>query len=168
MQAETTGLPINNSPSNLYDIRFIVGCAGSELSGPDVVPEQPEFLENGEPSVITVQHCLIGFVGSVRGKTISRSKDAAGELAAKLLEKAKSGESFDAIVKAYTNDSPPGIYTLANTGVRADSRSGIYSRDGMVPAFGDVGFKLKVGEYGMSEHDPIASPYGWHIIKRIK
>lgn len=152
----------------LFGLLCLVGCADSELSGPDAAPEQPELLENGEPSVITVQHCLIGFVGSVRGKTISRSKEAAGELAAKLLEKAKSGEDFDAIVKAYTNDSTPGIYTLANSGVRVDSRSGIHSRDEMVPGFGDVGFNLKVGEYGMSEHDPIASRFGWHVIKRIK
>ena len=150
----------------LFGILCTAGCAGPELSGPDVVPEPPEFLENGEPSVITVQHCLIGFTGSVQGKDVRRSKEDAGKLAAELLEKAKSGEDFDAIVKAYTNDSPPGIYTMANSGLR--TRSGTYSRDGMVPAFGDVGFKLEVGEYGMSEHDPIASPFGWHIIKRIK
>ena len=152
----------------LFGILCLAGCASPETSGPDVVPEPPEFLENGEPSEITVQHCLIGFVGSVRGKNVSRSKEAAGELAAELLEKANSGEDFDAIVKAYTNDSPPGIYRMANSGIRHNQAAGLYSRDGMVPAFGDVGFKLEVGEYGMSAHDPIASPFGWHIIKRIK
>lgn len=37
----------------------------------------------------------------------------------------------------------------------------------MVPAFGDVGFPLKVGEIGVSKYDPQNSPSGWHIIKRL-
>lgn len=143
------------------------GCAQPQTSGPGASPKF-HILENGEPSAITVQHCLIGFVGSVPGKTIRRSQEAAAELAAQLLEKAKAGEDFDAIVKAYTNDSPPGIYQMANSGLPADSRAEVYSRDKMVPAFGNVGFKLEVGEYGMSAHDPQASPFGWHIIKRLK
>ena len=140
------------------------------FSGCAQPPAASEYriLANGEPSAITVQHCLIGFVGSVPGKEIHRSKEAAAELAAELLQKANSGEDFDAIVTAYTNDSPPGIYQMANTGLPADSRAGVYSRDKMVPAFGDVGFKLEVGEYGMSTHDQTASPFGWHIIKRLK
>jgi hypothetical protein len=31
-----------------------------------------------------------------------------------------------------------------------------------------VGFFLAVNEIGLAEHDPRSSPYGWHIIKRIK
>ena len=104
----------------------------------------------------------------MRGKSISRSKEAAAKLAAEVLEKAKSGEDFETMVKAYTDDSPPGIYKMANSGLPADTGAGVYSRDGMVPAFGNVGFKLEVGEYGMSEYDPTASPFGWHIIKRLK
>ena len=38
----------------------------------------------------------------------------------------------------------------------------------MVPAFGDVGFGLKVGEIGVAEYHPRKSPYGYHIIKRTK
>ena len=38
----------------------------------------------------------------------------------------------------------------------------------MVAAFGDVGFKLDVGEVGMAPYDPAKSKYGWHIIKRLK
>lgn len=148
-------------------ILLFSGCAQPPASVPTATPE-PQILENGEPSAITVQHCLIGFVGSVPSKQIGRSKEAAAKLAAELLEKANSGEDFDAIVEAYTDDSPPGIYQMANSGLPADTRAGVYSRDKMVPAFGDVGFKLEVGQYGMSAHDPGASPYGWHIIKRLK
>jgi hypothetical protein len=38
----------------------------------------------------------------------------------------------------------------------------------MVAAFGDVGFKLEVDSIGMSVFDAQKSPYGWHIIKRLK
>ena len=143
----------------------LMGCAQPNTSG-SASTSKSQVLANGEPSAITVQHCLIGFAGSVRGKSISRSKEAAAKLAVDLLEKANSGEDFDTIVKAYTDDSPPGIYEMVNSGLPAGG--GAFSRDKMVPAFGDVGFRLKVGEYGMSEHDPKASPFGWHIIKRLK
>jgi parvulin-like peptidyl-prolyl isomerase len=38
----------------------------------------------------------------------------------------------------------------------------------MVKSFGDVGFRLKVGEIGVATWDATASPFGWHIIKRVK
>jgi len=42
-----------------------------------------------------------------------------------------------------------------------------HPRSAMVPAFGDVGFALEVGELGMAPYHDEASPFGWHIIKRI-
>jgi len=41
-------------------------------------------------------------------------------------------------------------------------------RDEMAPAFGDVGFALKVGEVGMAPYDKTKSPFGIHIIKRLQ
>jgi hypothetical protein len=38
----------------------------------------------------------------------------------------------------------------------------------MIPAFGNVGFALKVGEIGIASYDEQSSPYGWHIIKRLE
>ena len=38
----------------------------------------------------------------------------------------------------------------------------------MVPAFGEVGFSLAPGEIGIAEYDPVKSPYGWHVIKRLE
>lgn len=40
-------------------------------------------------------------------------------------------------------------------------------RDRLVPAFGDVGFSLQVGEVGLAPHQEKSSPFGWHIIKRL-
>ena len=43
-----------------------------------------------------------------------------------------------------------------------------YGRDNMVPAFGNVGFPLALGEIGVADYDPSTSPYGYHVIKRVE
>ena len=43
-----------------------------------------------------------------------------------------------------------------------------YGRGQMVPAFGNVGFKLKLGEIGVADYDAKTSPYGYHVIKRVE
>ena len=119
-----------------------------------------------EPEHIQVQHCLISFTGKLPGKNVSRSQEEAKKLAYDILARAKKGEDFDALVKQHTDDQHPGIYGMANKGV--SPASGEYPRQGMVAAFGDVGFKLKVGDVGIADFDEKASPYGYHVIKRVK
>ena len=123
-------------------------------------------MTSREPDHIQVQHILIGFQGSVPGKPIRRSKDEAKTLAYQLLDEARRGADFDDLVRRYTDDSPPGIYGMSNRGV-APAR-GEYARDGMVPAFGNAGFPLQPGEIGIADYDQRSSPYGWHIVKRLK
>ena len=118
------------------------------------------------PEHVQVQHILIGFVGSVPGKPITRTKDDAKTLAYQILERARNGENFDALVRTYTDDSPPGIYGMSGNGVAP--APGEYPRNGMVPAFGNVGFEISVGNIGIADYDPTDSPFGWHIIKRLK
>ncbi len=140
----------------------------------DIVFKQGiDVLGLDQPDAITVQHLLIGFKGSVPGKNITRSKEQAAKLANSLLQKAKSGADFDALVKEYTNDSHPGVYNMVNYGLGGKMTAPnpadfVFPRAQMVAAFGDVGFPLEVGEYGLAEYDPDKSQYGWHIIKRIK
>ena len=129
----------------------------------------------GQPAHVTVQHILIGFEGSVPGKNITRTKEAARALAADVFARAKKGDDFDALVKQYTDDSAPGIYAMANTDVPIEppkpgtkTRGREFPRGGMVKSFGDVSFSLKVGEIGMAEYDPANSRFGWHIIKRLE
>jgi cyclophilin family peptidyl-prolyl cis-trans isomerase len=43
-----------------------------------------------------------------------------------------------------------------------------FPRAQMMPGFGNVGFKLQVGEIGIANFDPKDSAYGWHIIKRYE
>jgi parvulin-like peptidyl-prolyl isomerase len=119
-----------------------------------------------EPPVVKVQHILVAFKGSVPSKTIERTKAEAQALADELLERARGGEEFDALVKEYTADKYPGIYVLTNTG--APRRSGAQMREQMVPGFGDVAFRLAVGEIGMAQHHGVNSPFGWHVIKRLE
>ena len=124
------------------------------------------------PEHISVQHVLIGFKdaigfgGNAPVKAQSRTKEQAQTLAYEILDKAKGGANFDELVTQYTDDSPPGIYGMANTGVTP--ATGEYQREGMVAAFGNVGFDLEVGEIGIADYDPQKSPFGYHIIKRIK
>ena len=128
----------------------------------------------GQPEHIQVQHVLIGFKdaigfqGAAPPKAQARTEAEAKVLAYEILERAKAGEDFDALVTEYTDDSPPGIYGMSNIGVEPAADGSEYPRQGMVAAFGDVGFALKVGEIGISDYDTTTSPFGWHIIKRIK
>ena len=90
-----------------------------------------------------------------------------------MFERARSGEDFDALVEEFTDDSPPGIYNMANYDQKVfmegkDQSSWVRPRTGLVKGFGNVGFSLEVDEIGMAEYQPSESPYGWHIIKRLK
>lgn len=118
-----------------------------------------------EPDHITLAHILISFAGTRTAAT--RSKAEAEKLAGEVLARATKGEDFDKLMKDLSDDPGGGIYMMANRGVRK-SHPDEYNRDQMVAAFGDVGFKLSVGAIGMSDYDVRKSPYGWHIIKRLK
>ncbi|MFC2156746.1 peptidylprolyl isomerase [Acidobacteriota bacterium] len=117
---------------------------------------------------VTVQHILISFKGADPRIDVERTREEAKMLARQIFERAKSGETFDALVKEYTDDSHPGIYTMKNFNFAVDSSRGEFKREKMVKAFGDVSFKLKIGEIGMTEFNDVTSKYGWHIIKRIE
>lgn len=121
-----------------------------------------------EPQRLTVQHILIAFKGSLPEGNVTRTQKEAETLAKDLMERIKKGEDFDALVKSYTNDQYPGIYSMSNFNVTPDQSKPEYPRERMVKGFGDAAFSLKVGEVGLAVYDPQKSPYGWHIIKRLK
>ena len=148
------------------------GCANKGGSKTETTAQTSEATvsttTDKEPDHIRVQHILIGFKGSVPGKTITRSEAEAKTLAYSLVDSAKAGANYDELVARHTDDSAPGIYGLANRGVTAAGPPSEYGRDQMVPAFGNVGFKLKVGEIGVADYDARTSPYGFHVIKRVE
>lgn len=106
---------------------------------------------------VEVEHVLIAFQGAPRITGVTRSKDEAKQLAEKVYERAMKGEDFSALRREFSNDSGPGIYPMTKA-----------SRGQMVPAFGNVAWRLQVGEIGVAPHDAQKSPFGWHIIKRLK
>jgi len=109
---------------------------------------------------------LIGFKHTVAGKTIDRTKEQAQQLAADVLETALAGVEFADLVKRYSDDRYPGIYTLVNKG--ETPLPGQYRRYDMLSCFGDVAFELEVGEIGVAEYHPTRCKYGWHVIKRLE
>jgi parvulin-like peptidyl-prolyl isomerase len=106
---------------------------------------------------ITVQHVLIAFQGAPRITGVTRSKDEAKALAEKVWTEAIGGADFRSLMKQHSNDSGGGEYPMTKAG-----------RNNMVAGFGNVGFRLAVGEIGVAPWEATASPYGWHIIKRVK
>ena len=141
--------------------------APTPAPSPSAEPSPSPAPKTPEPDRVVVQHILVSFSGKLPGKTIGRTQDEARALAGQILERARQGEDFDALVKQYTDDQAPGVYKMFNRGRTAADRDE-YARQGMVPCFGDLSFHLAPDEIGMCEFDPHRSPYGWHIIKRIK
>lgn len=135
---------------------------GKSMTAAGTMPVRPAIA----PAHVEVQHILIGFAGSVPGKGITRTKEEAMKLAHEILDKARKGANFDSLVAKYTDDSPPGIYKMAGDGV--PPQVGEYGRRQMVPAFGNVGFAISPGNIDIAEYDPTTSPFGWHIIKRLR
>lgn len=113
-----------------------------------------------------VQHILISFKGAARS-TQERSHDEAGKLAWDILEQLRKGGDIDALMKQHSNDPGPGIYTMV-TDAAAAKPGEVHMRTGMVQAFGDVGWRLEVGEIGVASYDSQKSPFGYHIIKRLE
>ena len=123
-----------------------------------------ELMARPEKTVetIEVQHLLVGFDGS--GTKATRTKAEAEQLAADLFARIRAGEDFEELLTQYTDDQPPGIYSMT----MGEPTPGVRPRQGLVPAFGNVGWRLDVGDFGVAVHDTRSSPYGWHIIKRTR
>ena len=131
----------------------------------DAKPElMPARLADPEAEHILVAHVLVSFAGTRTKAT--RSKEAAEKLAYEVLARARKGEDFNKLIRDLSDDEGEGVYGLANH--RVSPVGNEFERRRMVAAFGDVGFRLEVGSIGMSVFDPQKSPYGWHIIKRLK
>jgi hypothetical protein len=153
--------------SNTQSSSTSASATTPKTTAPDTTPKPQAAAQPALPAGhIEVQHVLIGFVGTVPGKNITRSQDEAKALAYQILDRAKKGEDFGQLVQQYTDDQYPGIYRLTDRGVTPDQ--GEFSRDGMVKGFSDTAFSLKPGEVGIADYNKPDSPYGWHIIKRLR
>jgi hypothetical protein len=117
---------------------------------------------------VEVQHVLIGVQGGLPG--VTRSPAEAEELAALVYARARKGEDFDTLERNYSGDMHPGIYTMT---AQRTNTPGVWPRQDMARAFGDVAWRLEVGEVGVARYDGAlpgdsASPFGYHIVRRLK
>jgi len=146
--------PVAQAPAEAPDKTSAPAAAPANM---DAAIQELMAKQEQPDEKIELQHLLVAFRGTLPSKPVTRTKEEAKILAEKCWGEAMAGGDFGALVKQHTDDSAPGIYPMTKAG-----------RRGMVQAFGDVGFRLKVGEIGVAPWDAKASPYGWHIIKRLK
>ena len=152
----------------------LAACGDQTGENDSVLDATPQSKKGGvEPERIAVDHILIG-VQSRDFPNGKYSADEARKVAYGLLDQLKAGADWDALRRQHSEDRPGpgqppgGPYAMTNNGVVP--RRGEYPRGRMVAAFGDVGFGLEVGEIGIADYDPRPkqSPFGYHIIKRVK
>lgn len=119
-----------------------------------------------EPSHVVVQHVLVSFAGAgVPG--VTRSKEEAERLAQRVLDEARAGRDFADLVRLYTDDrGGDGTYSMANWGV--NTAPGEVERKKMVRGFGNLAFTLPAGEVGIVPYDANSSPFGWHVLRRVR
>lgn len=170
-----TKLPILLLP--LVAAALLLGACGeldtTEAPNPvSFVPAPPTssgaVKPSGEPSHITVEHILIGVRRNAdRSRKFLRDGVEAKKYAYALFEELKKQPAaWGGLKRTNSEDPGPGRYGMSNFGVQPGDKD--IPRADMVDAFGDVGFKLKVGEIGMADFDLVKSKFGYHIIKRVE
>ena len=103
--------------------------------------------------VVTASHILITYEGALRSSEKRQKRDAK-KLAEKILNDIRNGTDFSYLARQYS-DGPSGP---------KGGKLGRFARGQMVPEFEKVVFKLKPGLVS----DVVETPFGYHIIKRIK
>ena len=142
---------------------FLVAALAAACSDPpDDTPIGRDFAATmakpeQQVSLVKVQHVLVAFVGAKRGSESKRTFEEARTKAEQLLQQARGGADFAALVKENSDDDGPGIYTLAQD-----------NRDDYARHFADVAFRLAVGEIGVTPFHGSKSPFGFHVIKRLE
>lgn len=131
-----------------------------------VAPPPPDPLESAdilarpaEAGPVEVQHVLIAWKdvpAAKRGidpRAKERTKPQADEIAKAILEKARGGADFTALMKESSED--PGSKDTGKT-YKVDAGAP------MVEPFKNLALRLKEGEVGI-----VKSPFGWHVMKRV-
>lgn len=179
----------------LATLALVVTACGASNGAANASPPSAEALELrslaaevlARPEIdidrVTVQHCLImvSNSGPQHDKPVLSYRDAE-ERAAMLLKKARGGADFRAMVLENSYDNitsadSPGVYLVIRPQdmkvppperPKLDQAKGEFYRDEMVHGFSMVAWRLKVGEFGVTEKSKEDSPFGFHIIKRLK
>lgn len=125
---------------------------------------QPAARE--EPPVVEVQHVLISFAGAGL-PNVTRTKDEAKALAERVYDLARGGRDFGDLVRLYSDDRHgDGFFRIANFGMplAADTTE----RARLVRGFTRAAFSLEPGQTALVANEPAESPFGWHVIRRLR
>ncbi len=143
---------------------LLIGCtAGGEVSleAPALPEPAPALVVEPPPPPLPVAtearyaatHVLIAWRGAAHAPaSVHRTEPEARALAEELRARAESGESLDALARAYSDDpSAPRGGDL-----------GVYRTGTMVPAF-----ELAVAAVAPGALAPLVrTPFGWHVVRR--
>lgn len=154
----------------------LVAACGNEPPPPTAKPK-PDKPKTTLPDRLKYDQILIAFQGSYvkDGKAVvetGRTKEEARALARSLLERAQAGVSFAVLKQEFSDDRDP--KTLLARGPYESVRDGVRRQGYEIPlsnlhrGLAEVVYKLKVGEFGIVEHDPRLFPDGWMVVQRIE
>lgn len=119
-------------------------------------PHEQAANEPVGPMKIRARHIVVAYLGAERASpSIGRTRDQAFLRANEALRRAKSGDDFEGLVAEYSDE--PGAAARGGD-------LGEFSRGQMVQSFSDAAFALQVGQIS----DVVESPFGFHIIERLK
>jgi hypothetical protein len=137
-----------------------------------LAPAEPDRVALAEPlpvdesAHVVVQHVLVAFDGTGVA-AVTRSKADAQRLAQRVLADARAGRQFRELVRLFSDDrGNDGTIEIANWGVTPGPSE--RERRTLVRGFTAAAFRLAPDEIALVEYDPVASPFGWHVIKRVR
>jgi peptidyl-prolyl cis-trans isomerase NIMA-interacting 1 len=126
------------------------------IAAEEEAEERERRIVASQPKQIGAKHILVMHDESQsKPPGLERTRAAALARAKEALLKIRSGESFDEVVKKYT-DEPGGVERVGDLGV--------FDRGTMVKPFANAAFALKVGEVS----EIVETKFGFHIIKRTE
>ena len=153
LRARTMGIASIKQYAKMYEKVMAMQSVQEDISAnPDKYYPEDEAILNDylQADKASVKHILIEVPKAEEGEEAAPAEDKLA-LAQSVLDRAKAGEDFDALVDEFNED--PGATEEGYT----------FGKGEMVAEFEAAAFALKIGEIS----DIVETSYGYHIIKRI-
>jgi len=131
-------------------------AAPERVAAEEAKAERERRIIASQPSQVGARHILVMHDDSAsKPPGLKRTRAAALKRAREALLRIRGGESFEEMVKAYSDE--PG-------GPERSGDLGVFDRTTMVKPFTDAAFALKIGEVS----EIVETKFGFHIIKRTE
>lgn len=142
----------------------ILGQAKADAEFSDLVREHSDDpVKPGEENPGVYRLLNDNVEGETFASFVSELNTRAGQKEQELIAKVQSGD----VPPSDAESEMQAFVEQLQTEAAHASANLPHPRAAMVPAFGDVGFGLEVGEVGIAGYDEKTSPFGWHVIKRL-